>query len=142
MNQAEMSLIIGVVPLCPRVLVFRPQAAFLEMLRCVVMVTLHRYGFVKPLLPLLAVPTEVRRPARNSSIINIKYLQRVIGKFMAYCDNELCSSCFMHVQLSSLNDYAESLKPITLVLFLLWEVKNVNVNEWSVFVKETIFDRV
>lgn len=36
----------------------RPQAAVLEMLRCVVMVTLHRYGFVKPLLPLLAVPTE------------------------------------------------------------------------------------
>eukprot|EP00064_Thunnus_orientalis_P011293 superscaffoldBa00001618_g11323 len=36
----------------------RPTAAVLEMLRCVVMVTLQRYGHVKPLLPSLAVPTE------------------------------------------------------------------------------------
>ncbi|XP_008285586.1 alkylglycerol monooxygenase [Stegastes partitus] len=36
----------------------RPRAAVLEMLRCVVMVTLHRYSCIKPFLPLLAVPTE------------------------------------------------------------------------------------
>ncbi|XP_029360945.1 alkylglycerol monooxygenase [Echeneis naucrates] len=36
----------------------RPAAAALEMLRCVAMVTLQRYGAVKPLLPWLAVPTE------------------------------------------------------------------------------------
>ncbi|XP_073340917.1 alkylglycerol monooxygenase [Pagrus major] len=36
----------------------RPTAAFLEMLRCVVMVTMLRYGHMKPLLPSLAVPTE------------------------------------------------------------------------------------
>uniref|UniRef100_A0A8D3D2S4 Alkylglycerol monooxygenase n=1 Tax=Scophthalmus maximus TaxID=52904 RepID=A0A8D3D2S4_SCOMX len=40
----------------------RPTAAVLEMLRCVVMVTLQKYGYMKPLMPLLAVPTEVRRP--------------------------------------------------------------------------------
>ncbi|CAK6958992.1 alkylglycerol monooxygenase [Scomber scombrus] len=36
----------------------RPTAAVLEMLRCVVMVTMHRYSYMKPLLPALAVPTE------------------------------------------------------------------------------------
>ncbi|XP_035020130.1 alkylglycerol monooxygenase [Hippoglossus stenolepis] len=36
----------------------RPKAAVLEMLRCVVMVTMQRYGYVAPLLPSLAVPTE------------------------------------------------------------------------------------
>ncbi|KAM9852506.1 alkylglycerol monooxygenase [Aulostomus maculatus] len=36
----------------------RPAAAFLEMMRCVVMVTVQRYGYVKPLLSSLAVPTE------------------------------------------------------------------------------------
>ncbi|KAG7216448.1 hypothetical protein INR49_001934, partial [Caranx melampygus] len=36
----------------------RPTAGILEMLRCVVMVTMQRYSFVKPLLPSLAVPTE------------------------------------------------------------------------------------
>uniref|UniRef100_A0A8D3CTM2 Alkylglycerol monooxygenase n=1 Tax=Scophthalmus maximus TaxID=52904 RepID=A0A8D3CTM2_SCOMX len=36
----------------------RPTAAVLEMLRCVVMVTLQKYGYMKPLMPLLAVPTE------------------------------------------------------------------------------------
>ncbi|XP_036929131.1 alkylglycerol monooxygenase [Acanthopagrus latus] len=36
----------------------RPTAAFLEMLRCVVMVTMLRFGYMKPLLPSLAVPTE------------------------------------------------------------------------------------
>ncbi|XP_034729457.1 alkylglycerol monooxygenase [Etheostoma cragini] len=36
----------------------RPTAAVLEMLRCVVMVTMQRYGFMKPLLPSLTVPTE------------------------------------------------------------------------------------
>ncbi|KAF1388410.1 hypothetical protein PFLUV_G00089880 [Perca fluviatilis] len=36
----------------------RPTAAVLEMLRCVVTVTMQRYGFMKPLLPFLAVPTE------------------------------------------------------------------------------------
>ncbi|KAI3360754.1 hypothetical protein L3Q82_012991, partial [Scortum barcoo] len=42
----------------------RPMTGALEMLRCVVMVTLQRYGHMKPLLPSLAVPTEValRRP--------------------------------------------------------------------------------
>uniref|UniRef100_A0A665SVB6 Alkylglycerol monooxygenase n=1 Tax=Echeneis naucrates TaxID=173247 RepID=A0A665SVB6_ECHNA len=43
----------------------RPAAAALEMLRCVAMVTLQRYGAVKPLLPWLAVPTEVRRQWRR-----------------------------------------------------------------------------
>uniref|UniRef100_A0AAQ6AIH0 Alkylglycerol monooxygenase n=1 Tax=Amphiprion ocellaris TaxID=80972 RepID=A0AAQ6AIH0_AMPOC len=38
----------------------RPRAASLEMLRCVIMVTMHRYSYIKPFLPLLAVPTEVR----------------------------------------------------------------------------------
>ncbi|XP_047185383.1 alkylglycerol monooxygenase isoform X3 [Scophthalmus maximus] len=37
----------------------RPTAAVLEMLRCVVMVTLQKYGYMKPLMPLLAVPTEL-----------------------------------------------------------------------------------
>ncbi|XP_060937155.1 alkylglycerol monooxygenase [Limanda limanda] len=36
----------------------RPKAAVLEMLRCVVMVTMQRYGYLAPLLPSLAVPTE------------------------------------------------------------------------------------
>uniref|UniRef100_A0A3Q1C954 Alkylglycerol monooxygenase n=1 Tax=Amphiprion ocellaris TaxID=80972 RepID=A0A3Q1C954_AMPOC len=36
----------------------RPRAASLEMLRCVIMVTMHRYSYIKPFLPLLAVPTE------------------------------------------------------------------------------------
>ncbi|XP_023249207.1 alkylglycerol monooxygenase [Seriola lalandi dorsalis] len=36
----------------------RPTAGVLEMLRCVVMVTMQRYGFMKPLVPSLAVPTE------------------------------------------------------------------------------------
>uniref|UniRef100_A0AAQ6AHZ8 Alkylglycerol monooxygenase n=1 Tax=Amphiprion ocellaris TaxID=80972 RepID=A0AAQ6AHZ8_AMPOC len=33
----------------------RPRAASLEMLRCVIMVTMHRYSYIKPFLPLLAV---------------------------------------------------------------------------------------
>ncbi|KAK5862125.1 hypothetical protein PBY51_017554 [Eleginops maclovinus] len=36
----------------------RPRAAVLEMLRCVVMVTMLRYGYMKPLLPALIVTTE------------------------------------------------------------------------------------
>ncbi|XP_040899307.1 alkylglycerol monooxygenase [Toxotes jaculatrix] len=36
----------------------RPSAAVWEMLRCVVMVTMQRYSYMKPLLPSLAVPTE------------------------------------------------------------------------------------
>lgn len=36
----------------------RPRAAALEMFRCVIMVTLHRYGYLKPFFPSLAVPTE------------------------------------------------------------------------------------
>ncbi|XP_028282280.1 alkylglycerol monooxygenase [Parambassis ranga] len=36
----------------------RPEAAVLEMARCVVMVTMQRYSFMKPFLPSLAVPTE------------------------------------------------------------------------------------
>ncbi|XP_076593773.1 alkylglycerol monooxygenase [Chaetodon auriga] len=36
----------------------RPAAAVMEMLRCVIMVMLQRYGYMKPLLPWLAVPTE------------------------------------------------------------------------------------
>ncbi|XP_071402630.1 alkylglycerol monooxygenase [Centroberyx affinis] len=36
----------------------RPKAAFFEMLRCVVMVMMQRYGYMKPLLPSLAVPIE------------------------------------------------------------------------------------
>lgn len=36
----------------------RPTAAVLEMLRCVVMMTVQRYGYITPPLPLLAVPTE------------------------------------------------------------------------------------
>ncbi|KAM3872984.1 alkylglycerol monooxygenase [Diretmus argenteus] len=36
----------------------RPTAAVLEMLRCVVMVIMQRYGYMKPLLPSLAVPIE------------------------------------------------------------------------------------
>ncbi|XP_031135396.1 alkylglycerol monooxygenase [Sander lucioperca] len=36
----------------------RPTAAVLEMLRCVATVIMQRYGFMKPLLPFLAVPTE------------------------------------------------------------------------------------
>uniref|UniRef100_A0A671UM05 Alkylglycerol monooxygenase n=1 Tax=Sparus aurata TaxID=8175 RepID=A0A671UM05_SPAAU len=38
----------------------RPTAAFLEMLRCVIMVAMLRFGYMKPLLPSLSVPTEVR----------------------------------------------------------------------------------
>ncbi|KAI4811377.1 hypothetical protein KUCAC02_014287, partial [Chaenocephalus aceratus] len=37
----------------------RPRAAVLEMLRCVLMVTMQRYGNMKPLLPTLAVTTQV-----------------------------------------------------------------------------------
>uniref|UniRef100_A0A8P4KLX7 Alkylglycerol monooxygenase n=1 Tax=Dicentrarchus labrax TaxID=13489 RepID=A0A8P4KLX7_DICLA len=40
----------------------RPTAAVLETLRCVVMVTMQRYSYMTPLLPSLAVATEVRRP--------------------------------------------------------------------------------
>ncbi|KAK5922122.1 hypothetical protein CgunFtcFv8_019419 [Champsocephalus gunnari] len=36
----------------------RPRAAVLEMLRCVLMVTMQRYGYMKPLLPTLAVTTQ------------------------------------------------------------------------------------
>ncbi|CAJ1062920.1 alkylglycerol monooxygenase [Xyrichtys novacula] len=36
----------------------RPTAAILETVRCVIMVTLQRYGYVAPLLSSLAVPTE------------------------------------------------------------------------------------
>ncbi|XP_074509024.1 alkylglycerol monooxygenase [Sebastes fasciatus] len=36
----------------------RPTAALLELLRCVIMLTMQRYGYMKPLLPSLAVPTE------------------------------------------------------------------------------------
>lgn len=36
----------------------RPRAAALEMFRCVIMVTMHRYSYIKPFLPSLAVPTE------------------------------------------------------------------------------------
>uniref|UniRef100_A0A667XHF0 Alkylglycerol monooxygenase n=1 Tax=Myripristis murdjan TaxID=586833 RepID=A0A667XHF0_9TELE len=43
----------------------RPSAAVLEMLRCVVMVIMHRSGYMKPLLPSLAVPIEVRRPVER-----------------------------------------------------------------------------
>uniref|UniRef100_A0A8P4KFV9 Alkylglycerol monooxygenase n=1 Tax=Dicentrarchus labrax TaxID=13489 RepID=A0A8P4KFV9_DICLA len=39
-----------------------PTAAVLETLRCVVMVTMQRYSYMTPLLPSLAVATEVRRP--------------------------------------------------------------------------------
>lgn len=42
------------------VLVFRPSAAVLETLRCVVMVAMQRYGYVQPLTQALAVPTQVR----------------------------------------------------------------------------------
>ncbi|KAF3839615.1 hypothetical protein F7725_018332 [Dissostichus mawsoni] len=35
-----------------------PRAAVLEMLRCVVIVTMQRYGYMKPLLPTLAVTTQ------------------------------------------------------------------------------------
>ncbi|XP_053699582.1 alkylglycerol monooxygenase [Synchiropus splendidus] len=37
----------------------RSEAALLEMLRCGVMVAMHRLGFLRPVTPLLAVPTEV-----------------------------------------------------------------------------------
>lgn len=36
----------------------RPSAGLLEMLRCIVMVTMQRYRLLTPLLPALAVPTE------------------------------------------------------------------------------------
>ncbi|XP_070822847.1 alkylglycerol monooxygenase [Chaetodon trifascialis] len=36
----------------------RPAAAVMEMLRCVIMVMLQRYGYMKPLLQSLAMPTE------------------------------------------------------------------------------------
>lgn len=36
----------------------RPTAGLLEMLRCIVMVTLQRYRLLTPLLPVLATPTE------------------------------------------------------------------------------------
>lgn len=36
----------------------RPSACLLEMLRCVVMVTMQRFNYLTPLLPSLAVPTE------------------------------------------------------------------------------------
>lgn len=36
----------------------RPSAGLLEMLRCIVMVTMQRYHLLTPLLPALAVPTE------------------------------------------------------------------------------------
>uniref|UniRef100_A0AAX7SPK8 Alkylglycerol monooxygenase n=1 Tax=Astatotilapia calliptera TaxID=8154 RepID=A0AAX7SPK8_ASTCA len=37
----------------------RPSSAVLELFRCVVMMTLLRYNYMKPLAPSLAVPTEV-----------------------------------------------------------------------------------
>ncbi|XP_010786718.1 alkylglycerol monooxygenase isoform X2 [Notothenia coriiceps] len=36
----------------------RPRASVLEMLRCVLMATMQRYGYMKPLLPTLAVTTQ------------------------------------------------------------------------------------
>jgi len=36
----------------------RPTASIFEMMRCVVMVMMQRYGYMKPLLPSLAVPLE------------------------------------------------------------------------------------
>lgn len=41
------------------VCIFRPSAAVLEFLRCVAMMMMHRLGHMTPLLPSLAVPTEV-----------------------------------------------------------------------------------
>lgn len=38
--------------------------------------------------------------------------------------DELCTSRFLHVQISSLCDYADSLKLITFVVFLLWVIEN------------------
>ncbi|KAI9533144.1 hypothetical protein NQZ68_025538 [Dissostichus eleginoides] len=50
----------------------RPRAAVLEMLRCVVMVTMQRYGYMKPLLPTLAVTTQgcLSLPAAHSPAPN------------------------------------------------------------------------
>ncbi|XP_014908271.1 alkylglycerol monooxygenase [Poecilia latipinna] len=36
----------------------RPSSAFLETIRCVVMVMLMRYSYLRSALPLLSVPTE------------------------------------------------------------------------------------
>uniref|UniRef100_A0A7N6C1E1 Alkylglycerol monooxygenase n=1 Tax=Anabas testudineus TaxID=64144 RepID=A0A7N6C1E1_ANATE len=40
----------------------KPAAPVLEMSRCGVMVAMQRYSYMKPLLPALAVPTEVKPP--------------------------------------------------------------------------------
>uniref|UniRef100_A0A671UNH3 Alkylglycerol monooxygenase n=1 Tax=Sparus aurata TaxID=8175 RepID=A0A671UNH3_SPAAU len=62
----EVSKSEGIKLKCPQtsvlccVFTFRPTAAFLEMLRCVIMVAMLRFGYMKPLLPSLSVPTEVR----------------------------------------------------------------------------------
>lgn len=45
---------------CGCFLMFRPSAAVLELLRCVVVIAMQRYSYMKPLPPSLAVPTEVR----------------------------------------------------------------------------------
>lgn len=42
---------------------FRPMAPVLEFVRCITMIVMHRLGYMTPLLPALAVPTEVRSPA-------------------------------------------------------------------------------
>lgn len=38
---------------------FRANAIELEMMRCILIMVLHRFGYIKPLVPLLAFPTEV-----------------------------------------------------------------------------------
>ncbi|XP_072249762.1 alkylglycerol monooxygenase isoform X2 [Leuresthes tenuis] len=48
----------------------RPTSAFLEMLRCVVMVTMQRHNYMTPPLPSLSVPTEECVAARGSAEVN------------------------------------------------------------------------
>ncbi|KAJ4930899.1 hypothetical protein JOQ06_025202 [Pogonophryne albipinna] len=52
----------------------RPRAAVLEMLRCVLMVTMQRYGYMKPLLPILAVTTQ----SQGARIIIVQAPSRLI----------------------------------------------------------------
>lgn len=61
---------------------FRANAAELEMMRCVLIMVLHRFGYIKPLVPLLAFPTEVSLTdtctALSQSLLQISIFHKIL----------------------------------------------------------------
>lgn len=66
-----------------------------------------RYGFVKLMVTVEKTPPVV-----------------ILRSWPEVEWDESCASCFLHVQINSLCDYADSLKLITFVVFLLWVIEN------------------